>query len=72
MNLACQAVLKSITDMDFAADNAADYVPAAAGSQRDLIAMIHTVVRVVSIFMSSPSHYYINFTFVDLGVISAS
>jgi len=42
MNLACQAVLKSITDMDFTAEDAADYVPATAGGERDPIAMIRT------------------------------
>ena len=72
MNLACQAVLKSITDMDFAAEGAADYVPATAGGERDPIAMIRTVVRVVSIFMTSPSRYHVNITFLDPGVISAS
>jgi len=72
VNLACQAVLKSITDMDFDTEDATDYVPAAAGCEWGPIAMVCTVVRVVSIFMSSPSHYHVNFTFLGPCVISAS
>jgi hypothetical protein len=49
VNLACQAVLKAITNMDFADELAEDYVPTATG-ERDPVAMIRTVVRVVSFF----------------------
>lgn len=56
MNLACKAVLGAITDMDFAAPEAADFVPPAAGARtfldainRDPVATVRTTVRVVSI-----------------------
>lgn len=58
VNLACKAVLKEITDMKFAAANARDYVPAGPVPtnfldvlDRDPIATVRTLVRVVSIVM---------------------
>ncbi|KAJ6556030.1 ribonuclease H-like domain-containing protein, partial [Mycena capillaripes] len=54
VNLACKAVLSAITDMDFAASEAADFEPAAgepgtflAAIDRDPIATVRTTVRVI-------------------------
>jgi len=49
VNLACQAVLKVITNMDFANELAEDYVLTVAG-ECDPVAMIRTVVHVVCFF----------------------
>lgn len=49
VNLACQAVLAAITNMDFASDSAPDFDPQTE-VRRDPIAMIRTVVRVVSCY----------------------
>ena len=52
VNLACQAVLKLIMNMEFAAEDATNYIPV-PGVDWDPIAMIWTVVRVVSLFITS-------------------
>jgi hypothetical protein len=48
VNLACKAVLRAITNMDFAADDANDYEPSNMPS--DPIATLRTLVRVVRSF----------------------
>ncbi|KAJ7495254.1 ribonuclease H-like domain-containing protein, partial [Mycena latifolia] len=55
VNLACKAVLGAITDMDFAAPEAADFVPRPADAaltfmdtvRRDPVATVRTTVRVI-------------------------
>ncbi|KAJ7148504.1 ribonuclease H-like domain-containing protein, partial [Mycena crocata] len=57
VNLACKAVLSAITDMDFAAQDAADFVPPPGGAggaftilgaiERDPVASVRTTVRVI-------------------------
>lgn len=55
INLACKAVLRAITDLDLAHENAVDYVPVGVNAQsfldalkRDVIAIVRTLVRKVS------------------------
>ncbi|KAJ7660136.1 ribonuclease H-like domain-containing protein [Mycena polygramma] len=54
VNLACKAVLSSITDIDFAASGSADFVPHPVGATtfldavaRDPVATVRTTVRVI-------------------------
>ena len=55
VNLACKAILKAITDMDFATENANEFVPDGPSAttfvdaiDRDPIATIRSVIRAVS------------------------
>lgn len=70
INLACKAVLKEVTDMKFAAAYAQDYVPSGPPPtnfldvlNRDPIATVRTLVRVVSISHTcsvSQLNYYVD------------
>jgi hypothetical protein len=64
VNLACKAVLGAITDMDFAAPEAGDFVPLDAAAvnfldavERDPVATIRTTVRVVRQSVNSTFAY---------------
>ena len=50
VNLACKAILSAVTNMDFAADNAEDYL--FEGTSSDPIATLRTLVRVVRLFIN--------------------
>lgn len=59
VNLACKAVLAAITNLDFAADTSAEYVPHGPSSRsfsdalrRDPIATVRSLIRSVSIYIS--------------------
>ena len=59
INLACKAVLRAITDLDLAHEDAVDYVPVGANVQSfldalkwDIIATVRTLVCKVSSSMS--------------------
>ena len=68
INLACQAVLEAITNMDFANEDAEDYLP--TEEEHNPIAMIQTIVHVVNLFNISSFNVAYFFNFEDSGIVA--
>jgi hypothetical protein len=71
VNLACQAILSAITQMDYADEDLVDFDPETAGVNRDVIAMIRSLVRSVCFFYIT-CFRYLTWLPLDKGFITPS